>query len=1081
MRTILALLATAVFAFTPMPAATKNAELSTWMRNLSESALATEPGTADWAPEVAVSGVSVHAIWSTQGATDWTLHYRRSTNGGATWEDKKALHTDTDNLNQPTFRRIAVDGSTVHVVQSHYRGTGGGWYGVLTYFRSIDGGATFEAARDIVTGGSVRHIGNTYVAAAGGKVTVGYTDKLNYATDHYVMAATSEDNGATFTLRQVLHTTTSDPGLADLQVAGDSIYAVIPVSHGYAGGGYDAAFDLHFAASANRGVSFTTNLISVPSNVLDSGGNGVHKTKTLQDYHYAPKVASAGSNVLVTWTGIDATGKDSLFYRRSTDGGLTFGNAVNATTPVLPANRAPRWGSETLEARGSSVYLGFVIVDNGYTTNPTVNIVSSADSGATFTAIKELSPLGVRDVGGGWWPLVRTDPSDATGAKVHVLWNQPTHVSSTDGGKTFTAPALLSTFFTNPGGNRPQMAVDGDGVLHYVFEKQQYSSGAFGDQDIFYRRLAPVGPVGPDVSASLRFTADKALNRWDNMQVRASPDTNFTTAMTVEAWVLPDRDPAINPYYVFKADPGKGGAWGSYILGQWIDGKAQAGIATTASGYVMNGTTTLANGAWAHLAMTYDAAGGADNFRLYVNGSLEATATVTGSLVTDDGPLFIGMRGNDYPIYPSVAIDEVRLWNRALAQAEILANRVTPLSGGESGLVAYHPLDGTTRDATGRGNDGILMYTESYVGGVTFPPVTSLPVITSATSAVFKVGVAGTFTVTATGAPKPTLSMTGALPAGVTFTPATGVLGGTPAAGTAGTYTLNFKAANGVLPDAMQGFSLSVDESPASIPRLGNISTRGPVLTGNDVMIGGFIIGGSTPKKVLITARGPSLVDFGITNPLANPKIDLYAGQMQIIGNDNWQTNANAADILALGTFPTGLAPSNPLEAALLVTLPPGAYTAVVSGADGGTGVGIVEVFEQDKPEVPLVNISTRGQVQAANNVMIGGFIIQGAGPQKVLITARGPSLAAFGIANPLANPKLEIFSGQVKIFENDNWESSANAAEILALGTFPSGLAPSNALEAAILVTLQPGAYTAVVSGVGDTTGVGIVEVFAR
>jgi hypothetical protein len=260
------------------------------------------------------------------------------------------------------------------------------------------------------------------------------------------------------------------------------------------------------------------------------------------------------------------------------------------------------------------------------------------------------------------------------------------------------------------------------------------------------------------------------------------------------------------------------------------------------------------------------------------------------------------------------------------------------------------------------------------------------------------------------------------------------------------------------------------------------------VETGNEVMIGGFVIGGSAPKKVLITSRGPSLSAFGIANPLANPKLQIYAGQTKIAENDDWQTDANAGEVTALGIFPNGLAPSNPLEAALMMTLNPGAYTAIVTGSDGNTGVGIVEVFERDKPEIPLVNISTRGKVLTDNDRMIGGFVIQGDASRKVLITSRGPSLSAFGITNPLANPKIEIFAGQNKIFENDDWQTQSDAAggaaavaEITGLGIFPNGLAPSNPLEAALLVTLPPGAYTAVVSGVGGLTGVGIVEVFAR
>jgi hypothetical protein len=260
---------------------------------------------------------------------------------------------------------------------------------------------------------------------------------------------------------------------------------------------------------------------------------------------------------------------------------------------------------------------------------------------------------------------------------------------------------------------------------------------------------------------------------------------------------------------------------------------------------------------------------------------------------------------------------------------------------------------------------------------------------------------------------------------------------------------------------------------PANPPRLGNISTRGPVLTGNDVMIGGFIIAGSGPKKVLITARGPSLAAFGVSGVLANPKLELFSGQAKITENDDWQANG-AGDIAAIQA--TGIAPSSPQEAALMVTLNPGPYTAIVSGADGGTGVAIVEVFEQGNADIPLINISTRGQVQTVDKVMIGGFIIQGDAPKTVLVTARGPSLAPFGILNPLANPKLEIFSGPTKILENDDWETNANKADIVA-----TGVAPTNALESALLVTLNPGAYTAIVSGAGGGTGVGIVEVFAR
>ncbi len=263
--------------------------------------------------------------------------------------------------------------------------------------------------------------------------------------------------------------------------------------------------------------------------------------------------------------------------------------------------------------------------------------------------------------------------------------------------------------------------------------------------------------------------------------------------------------------------------------------------------------------------------------------------------------------------------------------------------------------------------------------------------------------------------------------------------------------------------------------APVSSAHLANLSTRGQVLTGNDVMIGGFVIGGSANKTVAIIATGPSLAAFGIANPLANPTLTLVrsSDQAVIATNDNWGSAANAAQIQA-----SGFAPSNPLESAILVSLAPGAYTAIVSGAGGGTGTGIVAVYEVDHPEVPLINVSTRGQVLTGNDVMIGGFVIQGSGPQTVVVRASGPSLANYGIANALANPTLTLVrsSDQAVIATNDNWGSAANAAQLQAMG-----LAPASALESAILISLNPGAYTAIVSGAGGVTGVGTVEVFAR
>jgi hypothetical protein len=260
---------------------------------------------------------------------------------------------------------------------------------------------------------------------------------------------------------------------------------------------------------------------------------------------------------------------------------------------------------------------------------------------------------------------------------------------------------------------------------------------------------------------------------------------------------------------------------------------------------------------------------------------------------------------------------------------------------------------------------------------------------------------------------------------------------------------------------------------PPTSASISNLSTRGQVLTGNDVMIAGFIIGGSLPKTVAIVATGPSLMAAGIQNALANPTLRLVrsSDQAVVASNDDWQQASNAASLQA-----SGFAPSHAQESAILATLPPGAYTAIVSGAGGGTGMGLVAVYEVGQPGAPLVNLSTRGQVRTGNDVMIGGFVVGGTAPQTVVVRASGPSLTAYGIAGALANPTLTLVrsSDQAVIASNDNWGSAANAGQISAMG-----LAPANAAESAILVSLPPGAYTAIVSGVGGGTGVGTVEVF--
>ena len=279
---------------------------------------------------------------------------------------------------------------------------------------------------------------------------------------------------------------------------------------------------------------------------------------------------------------------------------------------------------------------------------------------------------------------------------------------------------------------------------------------------------------------------------------------------------------------------------------------------------------------------------------------------------------------------------------------------------------------------------------------------------------------------------------------------------------------------NGELYAANIGTGAIVRLTPAATdpPRLANLSTRAPARTGEDVLIGGFIIGGTQSKTVVVRARGPSLAALGVPNALPNPVLQLFSGQTPIASNDDWGQAVNAAAIQS-----SGFAPSDSLESAVLVSLAPGAYTAVISGASGATGAGIVEVFEVGGATQPLVNIATRAVVGASGDELIGGFIIQGTGPRNVVVRARGPSLTAAGVANALQNPTLTVFAGSTPVATNDDWTVANASAPAVAA----RGFAPSDTREAALFLTLAPGAYTAVVSGANGSTGVGIVEVFLQ
>ncbi|PYJ08914.1 MAG: hypothetical protein DMF06_11665, partial [Verrucomicrobia bacterium] len=267
--------------------------------------------------------------------------------------------------------------------------------------------------------------------------------------------------------------------------------------------------------------------------------------------------------------------------------------------------------------------------------------------------------------------------------------------------------------------------------------------------------------------------------------------------------------------------------------------------------------------------------------------------------------------------------------------------------------------------------------------------------------------------------------------------------------------------------------------APSSTPTPGpaakalNLSTRMRVLTDENVGIGGLIVTGTVPKQVLIRAIGPSLAQAGVSGALADTVLELHGPNGFVtITNDNWRDTQEAA-IMA-----TGIPPTNDLESAIVATLDVGSYTAIVRGKNNTTGVGLIEAYDLNPAAFTrLANISTRAFVGTGSDIVIAGFILgQDPGNPTIVLRGLGPSLTQTGVANPLSDPTLQLRDGNgALLMSNNNWPDDPSQS----LTLIAWNLEPQDIHEAALVVIPPPGVYTALLSGVNNTTGVGLVEVY--
>lgn len=692
-----------------------NANLSYWTRNLSESQSNASGGQVlNFDPQIAVSGTTVHAYWITNPDTTisntsnyYEIYYRRSTNSGATWEPKKRLATYPYMSGyQVNDRNIAVSGDTVHIIFSNsYSGTAGA---ELYYLRSINSGVSFEAPRLLYSNTSLSKISDSYVLADSQNVTIAFKQYWNHITDSTVYVLTSANSGANFT-SHIVGNNIASCHVTDVQRVGNKIFVLYNECYYYYGMVYGR---LYLAVSQNGGQTFSHQLISIPSM------NGQHKSYGWQlDRHYAPKMALVGNNAYIVWAGLNGSDVQTLFFIRSTDGGLSFSSpAVLYAASDLNAN------NESVAGGGNYVYVVFRAGERIY-------VRRSSDQGQNFAKAVEIQTKN-EEYYAPYAPLARIAPQDASGQTLHVITGRTYYSYTRDGGVHFTGPAPLAPLDSIGGigvagvtetaiASQVSMAVDSSGKFHaiYATNYKQVNSAPELEVDVFYRGVS-VPPAPGSANKALLLNPNPSNFIYDYLAIPNAVGNTPSSAVTVEAWIKPT---AINSGLTVILGRGRSALAGGYLLVLNENNHTisyiftSQGQAELASNLLLPGGLPL--NSWTHLAFTYDQNGGADNFRLYVNGHLANKKTWTGGLNQPGrSRLFIGSPPYETQHYKG-AVDDVRIWDVARSQTEIKAMMSKQLAGNESHLTAYYPFNdavttGAIADATSQRNYGLLMYKE---------------------------------------------------------------------------------------------------------------------------------------------------------------------------------------------------------------------------------------------------------------------------------------------------------------------------------------------------------------------------------
>lgn len=360
----------------------------------------------------------------------------------------------------------------------------------------------------------------------------------------------------------------------------------------------------------------------------------------------------------------------------------------------------------------------------------------------------------------------------------------------------------------------------------------------------------------------------------------------------------------------------------------------------------------------------------------------------------------------------------------------------------------------------------------------TIAPAPSAPTITSASTVTGRVGEAfPAYAITATGVPAPTSYGAVGLPAGLSLNLTTGAITGTPTA--FGTFVATLAATNSV------GTGTATVTITISGSRITNFSARAISGAGAQALVMGFVVSGNG-KNLLARGIGPGLVPYGVVNVIADPQLSVLSGANSVASNDDWQVTspgqATSLEIAAAAARVGAFAlPNGSKDSALITVLNSGAFTTSLARTNATTGVALTEIYDLDATAASrLVNVSARINVSPGEGTLIAGMSITGNAPKAVLIRGVGPGLTQFGVTGVLADPQIAVFNGSTVVASNDNWETGTTLGQIATtsaqVGAFPL---TAGSRDAALVVTLQPGSYTVQITGVGNTSGVALVEIY--